>query len=72
VKLIGNYSPDFKIVAAISSLNEVILADPFSCHPQSQGCLFLLSSYVDSITRLVMGRHREDVALGLRNSLALK
>ncbi len=35
-----NYSPDFKIVAAISSLNEVILAGPFSCHPLVGGAFF--------------------------------
>jgi hypothetical protein len=29
----GNYSPDFKIVAAISSLNELILDDLFLAIP---------------------------------------
>ncbi len=35
-----SYSPDFKIFAAISSLNEVILAGPFSCHPLVGGAFF--------------------------------
>jgi hypothetical protein len=30
---ICNFSPDFKIVAEISSLNELILADPFLATP---------------------------------------
>jgi hypothetical protein len=38
--MIGNYSPDFKIVAVISSLNEAILGDLFSCHPLVGGAFF--------------------------------
>jgi hypothetical protein len=35
-----NYSPDFKTVAAISSLNKLIFADLVSCHPLVGGAFF--------------------------------
>jgi hypothetical protein len=35
-----NYSPDLKVVAAILSLNELILDDLFSCHPLVGGAFF--------------------------------
>jgi hypothetical protein len=37
---VGNYSPDFKSVAAISSLNEVILAGLFLATPKVGGAFF--------------------------------
>jgi bifunctional ADP-heptose synthase (sugar kinase/adenylyltransferase) len=37
VEYLGNYSPDFKSDAAILSLNELVLADPFSCHRRLWG-----------------------------------